>query len=152
MDARNARRWWALGALTLAVLAVGLDATVLSVALPTLATDLHASTADLQWFVSGYTLVLASALLREEGEQYVLTGPLRTAAATESATVATAASGAEPRSISRAISWDRSTAVSSSTSPGTEGREGSSPHMPSWPGAGSRCSPAIRSSCGCCDQ
>jgi MFS transporter, DHA2 family, multidrug resistance protein len=63
MDVLGARRWWALGALTLAVLAVGLDATVLSVALPTLATDLHASTADLQWFVSGYTLVLAAALL-----------------------------------------------------------------------------------------
>jgi DHA2 family multidrug resistance protein-like MFS transporter len=63
MDGRATRRWWALGALTLAVLAVGLDGTILSVALPTLATDLHASTADLQWFVSGYTLVLASALL-----------------------------------------------------------------------------------------
>jgi MFS transporter, DHA2 family, multidrug resistance protein len=63
MDALGARRWWALGALTLAVLAVGLDGTVLSVALPTLATDLHATTADLQWFVSGYTLVLAAALL-----------------------------------------------------------------------------------------
>jgi DHA2 family multidrug resistance protein-like MFS transporter len=63
MDALRARRWWALGALTLAVLAVGLDGTVLSVALPTLATDLHATTADLQWFVSGYTLVLAAALL-----------------------------------------------------------------------------------------
>jgi len=63
MNAPKSRRWWALGALTLAVLAVGLDATVLSVALPTLATDLHASTADLQWFVSAYTLVLAAALL-----------------------------------------------------------------------------------------
>ena len=63
MDALGTRRWWALGALTLSVLAVGLDGTVLSVALPTLATDLHASTADLQWFVSGYTLVLAAALL-----------------------------------------------------------------------------------------
>jgi EmrB/QacA subfamily drug resistance transporter len=63
MDALRLRKWWALGALVLAVLAVGLDGTVLSVALPTLATDLHASTADLQWFVSGYTLVLAAALL-----------------------------------------------------------------------------------------
>jgi DHA2 family multidrug resistance protein-like MFS transporter len=63
MKAPKARRWWALGALTLAVLAVGLDATVLSVALPTLATDLHATTADLQWFVSAYALVLAAALL-----------------------------------------------------------------------------------------
>src|SRR3974390_3439811 len=57
------RRWWALGALSLAVLAVGLDATVLSVALPTLATALHASESDLQWFTSGYLLVLAAAML-----------------------------------------------------------------------------------------
>jgi MFS family permease len=57
------RRWWALGALTLAVLAVGLDGTVLSVALPTLATALHASESDLQWFTSGYLLVLAAAML-----------------------------------------------------------------------------------------
>jgi DHA2 family multidrug resistance protein-like MFS transporter len=57
------RRWWALGALVLAVLAVGLDGTVLSVALPTLATALHASESDLQWFTSGYLLVLAAAML-----------------------------------------------------------------------------------------
>lgn len=57
------RRWWALGAITLAVLAVGLDITVLSVALPTLATALHASESDLQWFSSGYALVLAAAML-----------------------------------------------------------------------------------------
>ena len=57
------RRWWALGALVLAVLAVGLDGTILSVALPTLATALHASEADLQWFSSGYLLVLAAAML-----------------------------------------------------------------------------------------
>src|SRR5438477_10902857 len=57
------RRWWALGALTLGVLAVGLDGTILSVALPTLATALHASESDLQWFSSGYLLVLAAAML-----------------------------------------------------------------------------------------
>ncbi len=57
------RRWWALGALTLAVLAVGLDGTILSVALPTLAGALHASESDLQWFTSGYLLVLAAAML-----------------------------------------------------------------------------------------
>jgi len=59
----ESRRWWALGALTLAVLAVGLDGTVLSVALPTLAGSLHASESDLQWFQSGYLLVLAAAML-----------------------------------------------------------------------------------------
>ena len=59
----GARKWWALSALSLAVLAVGLDATVLSVALPTLAASLHASATDLQWFVSSYTLALAVGLL-----------------------------------------------------------------------------------------
>jgi MFS transporter, DHA2 family, multidrug resistance protein len=57
------RKWWALAGLSLGVLAVGLDATVLSVALPTLAVSLHASAADLQWFISAYTLALAVALL-----------------------------------------------------------------------------------------
>ena len=59
----GARKWWALAGLTLGVLAVGLDATVLSVALPTLAGSLHASATDLQWFVSSYTLALAVGLL-----------------------------------------------------------------------------------------
>src|SRR5579871_3876157 len=56
-------RWWAVGAMTLGVLAVGLDVTVLSVALPTLATALHASESDLQWFSSGYALALAAGML-----------------------------------------------------------------------------------------
>ncbi len=59
----GARRWWALGALVMGGVAVGLDATVLSVALPTLARQLHASESDLQWFSSGYLLVLAAAML-----------------------------------------------------------------------------------------
>jgi EmrB/QacA subfamily drug resistance transporter len=59
----GARKWWALAGLSLGVLAVGLDATVLSVALPTLAVSFHASATDLQWFVSSYTLALAVALL-----------------------------------------------------------------------------------------
>src|SRR5215469_9914190 len=57
------RKWWALAGLTLGVLAVGLDGTVLGVALPTLAVSLHASATDLQWFFSAYTLALTVALL-----------------------------------------------------------------------------------------
>src|SRR5260370_23020082 len=57
------RRWLALGALALSVLVVGLDLTVLNLALPTLGVDLHASTSDLQWFIDSYSLVLAAALL-----------------------------------------------------------------------------------------
>ncbi|GIF07820.1 MFS transporter [Actinoplanes siamensis] len=56
-------RWFALAALAFCTLAVGLDGTVLSVALPTLAHDLGASTGDLQWFTTSYLLVLAAALL-----------------------------------------------------------------------------------------
>jgi DHA2 family multidrug resistance protein-like MFS transporter len=63
MGMRSTRRWWALAALTLGVLAVGLDVTVLSVALPTLAVSLRASESDLQWFSSGYALVLAAGML-----------------------------------------------------------------------------------------
>ncbi len=63
VTATGARRWWALGAVMLAVLTVGMDLTVLSVALPTLAGALRASESDLQWFSSGYALVLAAAML-----------------------------------------------------------------------------------------
>lgn len=59
----SGRRWWALAGVCLAVLAVSLDGTVLSVALPTLATALHASESDLEWFSSGYLLLLAAAVL-----------------------------------------------------------------------------------------
>jgi EmrB/QacA subfamily drug resistance transporter len=59
----GSRRWWALAALVLSVLTVSLDATVLNVALPTLATSLHASTGALQWMVDAYILVFAGLLL-----------------------------------------------------------------------------------------
>jgi len=63
VKAHGAHRWWALGALGLAVLAVGVDGTVLSVALPTLSRALKATESNLQWFSSGYFLVLAAAML-----------------------------------------------------------------------------------------
>ncbi|WP_203918281.1 MFS transporter [Rugosimonospora africana] len=63
MSTAGNRRWWALGAMALAMLSVGLDGTILSVALPTLAVRLHASTVELQWFVAAYTLVIAVAVL-----------------------------------------------------------------------------------------
>ena len=57
------KRWYALAALALCTVVIGLDSTVLSVALPTLAHDLGATTGDLQWFTTSYLLVLAAALL-----------------------------------------------------------------------------------------
>jgi EmrB/QacA subfamily drug resistance transporter len=57
------RRWWALSSLFLGVLVIGLDVTILNVALPTLAVDLDASTADLQWIVDAFLITLAALLL-----------------------------------------------------------------------------------------
>ncbi|TCN40101.1 EmrB/QacA subfamily drug resistance transporter [Kribbella orskensis] len=61
--ALDPRRWWALGAMSVSLIVVGLDLTVLNVALPTLATELDASISQLQWFANAYTLVLAALLL-----------------------------------------------------------------------------------------
>jgi MFS transporter, DHA2 family, multidrug resistance protein len=78
----DSRRWWALGALALSVLVVALDLFVLTLALPTVSADLHASSGDLQWFVDSYSLVLAAALLPAGllgdriGRKRLLTGAL----------------------------------------------------------------------------
>src|ERR1700733_5406012 len=61
--AAGSRRWWALIALALSVLVVGLDVFVLTLAIPKLSVDLHASSSDAQWFLDAYSLVLAAALL-----------------------------------------------------------------------------------------
>lgn len=63
MKSSGARRWWAVGLLVLAVLTVGIDTTILTLALPELATGLDASTSQLQWFVTAYTLVFAAAMI-----------------------------------------------------------------------------------------
>ncbi|MBF6425751.1 MFS transporter [Nocardia cyriacigeorgica] len=62
-DLSGRRRFGVLAALCLAVLVVGLDTTVLNVALPTLSVDLGASTEQLQWIANSYNLVLAVLLL-----------------------------------------------------------------------------------------
>ena len=59
----SAARWWALVAIAASVLVVGLDLTVLNLALPSIATSLHASTSDLQWISDSYSLVLAALIL-----------------------------------------------------------------------------------------
>jgi EmrB/QacA subfamily drug resistance transporter len=60
---RSPRRWWALIAIAASVLVVGLDLTVLNLALPSIAVSLHASTGDLQWFSDAYSLVIAALIL-----------------------------------------------------------------------------------------
>jgi EmrB/QacA subfamily drug resistance transporter len=57
------KRWFALGALTLAVLTIGFDITIMNVALPTMANELDTGTDGLQWIVNAYILVFAGLLL-----------------------------------------------------------------------------------------
>ncbi|MGK5631432.1 DHA2 family efflux MFS transporter permease subunit [Streptomyces sp. URMC 123] len=60
---RYPHRWWALGVLSLSLLIIGLDTTILNIALSTLATDLNADNRDLQWITDSYILVFAGLLL-----------------------------------------------------------------------------------------
>ncbi|MGW4206480.1 MFS transporter [Lentzea sp. NPDC004789] len=57
------QRWAVLGVLCLSVMVVVLDNTVLNVAIPSISTGLHASTADIQWMINAYSLALAGLLL-----------------------------------------------------------------------------------------
>jgi EmrB/QacA subfamily drug resistance transporter len=57
------RRWKTLGVLALSLLIIGLDNTVLNVALPTLQTHFSASGSTLQWIVDSYLLSFAGVLL-----------------------------------------------------------------------------------------
>jgi EmrB/QacA subfamily drug resistance transporter len=64
VDARvYARRWWTLGVLCLSLVLIGLDNTVLNVALPTIQRTFSATASDLQWMVDAYVLVFAGLLL-----------------------------------------------------------------------------------------
>src|SRR5579859_805077 len=56
-------RWLGLAFLSVCVVVIAIDNTVLNVALPSLSRALNASASDLQWIVDAYTLVFASLLL-----------------------------------------------------------------------------------------
>jgi EmrB/QacA subfamily drug resistance transporter len=64
----HSRRWVALGVVSCSLLVIGVDNTVLNIALPTLARShaaggLNASGSELQWIVDSYTIVFAGLLL-----------------------------------------------------------------------------------------
>jgi EmrB/QacA subfamily drug resistance transporter len=66
-DPRSARihamRWRTLAVLSLVLVIIGLDNTILNVALPTLQEEFDASPSTLQWMVDSYLLVFAGLLL-----------------------------------------------------------------------------------------
>ena len=57
------RRWWVLGVMSLSILMVFLDNTVVNTALPAISRELGAATSTLQWIGDSYSLVLAGLLL-----------------------------------------------------------------------------------------
>jgi EmrB/QacA subfamily drug resistance transporter len=57
------RRLLVLAICSMSLLIVGLDTTIVNVALPAIRTSLHASVSGLQWTIDAYTLVLASLLM-----------------------------------------------------------------------------------------
>jgi EmrB/QacA subfamily drug resistance transporter len=56
-------RWWTLVVLSISLVIIGLDNTILNVAIPTIQSDLNASASALQWIVDAYVLVFAGLLL-----------------------------------------------------------------------------------------
>jgi EmrB/QacA subfamily drug resistance transporter len=57
------RRVLVLAICCMSLLIVGLDVTIVNVALPSIQQDLHASVSGLQWTIDAYTLVIASLLM-----------------------------------------------------------------------------------------
>ncbi len=57
------RRGLVLGICCLSLLLVGMDVTIVNVALPAIQHDLHATLSELQWIVDAYTLVVATLLM-----------------------------------------------------------------------------------------
>jgi EmrB/QacA subfamily drug resistance transporter len=62
-DLTRGRRLLVLAICCMSLFIVGLDNTIVNVALPSLRRDLHASASGLQWTIDAYTLVLASLLM-----------------------------------------------------------------------------------------
>ena len=67
MEPRNPRRWWILIVLCLSGLVLLVDGMALTVAVPRITADLHATAQDTQWIIDSYILVFAGLLLTSGG-------------------------------------------------------------------------------------
>lgn len=63
MRVNDARRWWGLGFISVAVSLIIVDSTIVNVAIPAVVGDLGISSTEVQWVQEVYTLVFASLLL-----------------------------------------------------------------------------------------
>ena len=59
----ESRKWWTLAAVAFGLFMIMLDNTVVNVALPSIARDLHVDLSELEWIVTGYALTFASLML-----------------------------------------------------------------------------------------
>lgn len=59
----RARRWGALAVLTASLLVITMDMTILNIALPQMAAELHPTSAQQLWIIDVYSLVLAGLLV-----------------------------------------------------------------------------------------
>ena len=59
----DSRRWGAAAFLCLAVVILGMDDSVLNLALPSISREFHASTSDMQWAINAYLLAFAALLM-----------------------------------------------------------------------------------------
>ena len=96
-------RWRILAVCCMSLFIVGLDVTVVNVALPSIGRELHAGISGLQWTVDAYTLVLASLLMlvRLDGRPAGAQAHLRDRAVVFSLGVAAVQPGAERRAARR---------------------------------------------------
>ena len=61
--APHPKRWLILGVMCLALVVTGLDSLIVTVALPTIQEQLHATNGQLQWVVGSYALAFAAPIL-----------------------------------------------------------------------------------------
>ncbi len=64
---KHQRRWWTLAVLSLSLVLIGMDNSILNVAIPTLQREFDATSSTLQWMVDSYILVFAGLLLTMGG-------------------------------------------------------------------------------------
>ena len=62
-EGADPRRWLTLAILLLAAFMNLLDVSIVNIAIPSIQRDLHASYADVQWALAGYTLAYALVLI-----------------------------------------------------------------------------------------
>ena len=60
---KNQNHWLVLGVMCICLFIISIDATVLNLALPSIASDFKATTGELQWVMDAYTLIFASLLI-----------------------------------------------------------------------------------------